>query len=194
LVCFRKRYNRAEKEYIEAKTDLHEKSETKDLLTEHLYTVIHQNEMRKAKKLAELMHKLELEIAEEDADQAISPAPVPLCLITPMNRMGVQGPSSPASPPADFTPTVPTLNSTTSDASSVAKPTEIKSPAGDVPQSGGVVESVVSPVVVADSRHLESETSPCGGVEDGVTVTAASNCDAHGVPGKEIVGQNAANS
>ena len=63
--CCRKRYDRAEREFIEAKTDLHSKSEAKDLLTEHLYTVIHQNEVRKARKLAELTHKLELEDNDE---------------------------------------------------------------------------------------------------------------------------------
>jgi len=56
-----KRYTRAEKEFIESKIDLHRKQETKDQLTEHLYTVIHQNELRKAKKLGELMDKLDME-------------------------------------------------------------------------------------------------------------------------------------
>ena len=55
-----------EKELIEAKFDLHEKIELKDQLTEHLYTVINQNEIRKSKKLAELMDKLELEEGDDD--------------------------------------------------------------------------------------------------------------------------------
>ena len=38
--------------------DLHRKTERKDLLTEHLYTIIRENELRKAKKLGELMAKL----------------------------------------------------------------------------------------------------------------------------------------
>ena len=38
--------------------DLHKKTEKKDLLTEHLYTIIRENELRKAKKLEELMAKL----------------------------------------------------------------------------------------------------------------------------------------
>lgn len=53
-----KRYERAEKEFVEAKMDLHKKTERKDLLTEHLYTIIRENELRKAKKLEELMAKL----------------------------------------------------------------------------------------------------------------------------------------
>ncbi|CAD5117631.1 DgyrCDS6385 [Dimorphilus gyrociliatus] len=59
-----KRYDRAEKEFIDAKLDLHEKHEQKDQLTEHLYTIIHQNELRKAKKLTELMESLDLEDSE----------------------------------------------------------------------------------------------------------------------------------
>ena len=38
--------------------DLQRKTERKDLLTEHLYTIIRENELRKAKKLEELMAKL----------------------------------------------------------------------------------------------------------------------------------------
>ena len=38
--------------------DLHRKTERKDLLTEHLYTIIRENELRKARKLEELMAKL----------------------------------------------------------------------------------------------------------------------------------------
>lgn len=57
FVC-RKRYERAEKEFVEAKVDLQRKTEKKDLLTEHLYTIIRENELRKAKKLEELMAKL----------------------------------------------------------------------------------------------------------------------------------------
>lgn len=38
--------------------DLHRKTERKDLLTEHLYTIIRENELRKARKLEELMVKL----------------------------------------------------------------------------------------------------------------------------------------
>lgn len=53
-----KRYERAEQEFIAAKLDLHNKTERKDLLTEHLYTIIRENELRKAKKLEELMAKV----------------------------------------------------------------------------------------------------------------------------------------
>ncbi|XP_068695345.1 RAB6-interacting golgin-like [Montipora foliosa] len=53
-----KRYEKAEQEFVQAKMDLHRKTERKDLLTEHLYTIIRENELRKAKKLEELMTKL----------------------------------------------------------------------------------------------------------------------------------------
>lgn len=94
--CWRKRYNRAEHEFIEAKTDLHSKSEAKDLLTEHLYTVIHQNEVRKARKLAELTHKLELE-DDVMVDGTETVVPVPLCLVMPMNQLTSHSPMSPSS-------------------------------------------------------------------------------------------------
>lgn len=41
--------------------DLQKKSDLKEQLTEHLYTIIHQNELRKAEKLSHLMNELEME-------------------------------------------------------------------------------------------------------------------------------------
>ena len=66
------------------------------MLTEHLYTVIHQNEVRKARKLAELTHKLELE-DDVMVDAAAETVPVPLCLVMPMNQltMSHHAPTSP---------------------------------------------------------------------------------------------------
>ena len=49
----------AEKEFIAAKIELHEQSELKQQLTEHLYTIIHQNELRKAQKLDQLTNQLD---------------------------------------------------------------------------------------------------------------------------------------
>lgn len=63
-----RRYEKAEKEFVEAKMDLHRKTERKDLLTEHLYTIIRENELRKAKKLEELMAKLD--VTDEDGFSA----------------------------------------------------------------------------------------------------------------------------
>ncbi|KAL1769648.1 RAB6-interacting golgin [Sigmodon hispidus] len=61
----RKRFDRAEAEYITAKLDLQRKTETKEQLTEHLCTIIQQNELRKAKKLEELMQQLDVRADEE---------------------------------------------------------------------------------------------------------------------------------
>lgn len=58
--CYRKRYDRAEKEFLDAKLLLYTKLERKELLTHHLCTIIEQNEMRKAQKLSELMEKLQM--------------------------------------------------------------------------------------------------------------------------------------
>uniref|UniRef100_A0A1B6LGX1 RAB6-interacting golgin n=1 Tax=Graphocephala atropunctata TaxID=36148 RepID=A0A1B6LGX1_9HEMI len=55
-----KRFDRAEKEYLDAKLALFTKKERKELLTGHLCTIIEQNELRKAKKLSDLMDKLQL--------------------------------------------------------------------------------------------------------------------------------------
>ena len=53
-----KRFQTAEKEYVEAKLDYFKKKEIKDQLTEHLCSIIQQNEMRKSKKLEEILSKL----------------------------------------------------------------------------------------------------------------------------------------
>ncbi|KAF5296557.1 hypothetical protein FQA39_LY12475 [Lamprigera yunnana] len=55
-----------EKEFLEAKLILHQKSERKEMLTEHLCTVIEKNEERKAEKLNELMIKLNLRETTND--------------------------------------------------------------------------------------------------------------------------------
>jgi len=58
LTDAKKRYDKAEREFIEAKQQLFSKTERKDLLTEHLCAIIEQNEMRKAHRLTNLMIQL----------------------------------------------------------------------------------------------------------------------------------------
>ncbi|XP_053929524.1 RAB6-interacting golgin isoform X2 [Cuculus canorus] len=67
----RKRYDKAESEYVAAKLDLQHKTEIKEHLTEHLCTIIQQNELRKARKLEELMQQLEVEADEENMELEI---------------------------------------------------------------------------------------------------------------------------
>ncbi|NXI51120.1 GORAB protein, partial [Chloroceryle aenea] len=67
----RKRYDKAESEYVAAKVDLQHKTEIKEHLTEHLCTIIQQNELRKARKLEELMQQLEVEADEENMELEI---------------------------------------------------------------------------------------------------------------------------
>lgn len=55
-----KQYVKIEAQFLKAKIDLHNASEKKELLTEHLCTVIAHNEDRKAQKLTELMQKVGL--------------------------------------------------------------------------------------------------------------------------------------
>ena len=59
-VSYRKRYERAEKEFIASKEALFARSERKDQLTSHLANIIQLNEERKAKKLTELMEELDI--------------------------------------------------------------------------------------------------------------------------------------
>ncbi|TMS20547.1 RAB6-interacting golgin [Larimichthys crocea] len=65
----RKRYEKAEVEYVSAKLDLHKKTEVKEQLTEHLCAIIQQNELRKAHKLEELMQQLQLQATEEELER-----------------------------------------------------------------------------------------------------------------------------
>ncbi|KAM5294840.1 RAB6-interacting golgin [Glossophaga mutica] len=60
----RKRFDRVEAEYVAAKLDLQRKTDIKEQLTEHLCTIIQQNELRKAKKLEELMQQLDVHADE----------------------------------------------------------------------------------------------------------------------------------
>lgn len=61
----RKRYHKIEKEFLDAKLLLHQKQEKKEMLTEHLCTIIEKNEERKAEKLNELLKKLELTASDD---------------------------------------------------------------------------------------------------------------------------------
>ncbi|XP_051854926.1 RAB6-interacting golgin isoform X2 [Antechinus flavipes] len=67
----RKRFDKAEAEYVAAKLDLQRKTEIKEHLTEHLCTIIQQNELRKARKLEALMQQLEVEADEESLELEI---------------------------------------------------------------------------------------------------------------------------
>ncbi|KAF6074561.1 golgin, RAB6 interacting [Phyllostomus discolor] len=64
----RKRFDRVEAEYVTAKLDLQRKTDIKEQLTEHLCTIIQQNELRKAKKLEELMQQLDVQADEESLE------------------------------------------------------------------------------------------------------------------------------
>ena len=72
LLFPRKRYDAAEAEFVAAKLELHRTSESKELLSEHLCTIIQQNEVRKAEKLAELLKTLELENSVVDLSHSVT--------------------------------------------------------------------------------------------------------------------------
>ncbi|XP_041482142.1 RAB6-interacting golgin-like isoform X2 [Lytechinus variegatus] len=79
-IADRRRYQKAEAEFVAAKIHLHKASEMKEALTEHLCTIIHENELRKARKLEELVSKLEVENLDEfeipDETPPTSPVPI----------------------------------------------------------------------------------------------------------------------
>lgn len=58
VLSFRENYNQIESQFLAAKLNLHQISEKKEMLTEHLCTIISHNEDRKAKKLTELIDKV----------------------------------------------------------------------------------------------------------------------------------------
>ncbi|XP_075901372.1 RAB6-interacting golgin isoform X2 [Nelusetta ayraudi] len=72
----RKRYEKAEAEYVAAKLELHRKTELKEQLTEHLCAIIQENEQRKALKLEELMQQLQLQEGQEveQQEEVVAPA------------------------------------------------------------------------------------------------------------------------
>ncbi|XP_076091646.1 uncharacterized protein LOC143063399 isoform X1 [Mytilus galloprovincialis] len=89
-----KRYERAEKEFVESKVDLQKKSEQKESLTEHLYTIIHQNELRKSNKLSELMKELEME--QNNESQALPTLPPLSSFNTMSSGDTIHSPKSPS--------------------------------------------------------------------------------------------------
>lgn len=64
---FRETYNQIESQFLAAKLSLHQITEKKEMLTEHLCTIISHNEDRKAKKLTELLDKVGLDQATDSS-------------------------------------------------------------------------------------------------------------------------------
>lgn len=60
MIDSRENYHQIESQFLAAKLNLHQVSEKKEMLTEHLCTIISHNEDRKAKKLSELLDKVGL--------------------------------------------------------------------------------------------------------------------------------------
>ena len=60
-IFFRKRYDKAESEFVSAKLHLRETEDKKELLTEHLCLIIQKTEERKAEKLEKIMKELNLD-------------------------------------------------------------------------------------------------------------------------------------
>ncbi|XP_065075536.1 RAB6-interacting golgin-like [Ochlerotatus camptorhynchus] len=67
-----KNYLNIENLFLKAKVELHQALERKELLTEHLCTIISHNEERKAKRLSELMDKVGLSLNGDYDDSSIN--------------------------------------------------------------------------------------------------------------------------
>jgi len=192
-VC-RKRYERAEKEFVTAKMALAEKSEAKESLTEHLYTVIQQNEQRKAARLATLMKELGLE--GEDGPVTLTSLP-PLHAFSPFNTL--HKPSFPPTPPTS-NPTSPdscgpqttgsenvtqnqenvTVNSSESNNNTVEESSKESSPSPPNPDpESAQKEAVVSSAAVSSQSNGVSDV----GDKKGRTVDSGS-------PGSEKPDEN----
>lgn len=79
---------------MDSKVDLQKKSEQKESLTEHLYTIIHQNELRKSNKLSELMKELEME--QNNESQALPTLPPLSSFNTMSSGDTIHSPKSPS--------------------------------------------------------------------------------------------------
>lgn len=64
-INFRKNYDRIEVEFLQAKMELYQSLERKELLAEHLSTIISHNEERKAARLRQLMEKVGITADEQ---------------------------------------------------------------------------------------------------------------------------------
>ncbi|XP_036090573.1 RAB6-interacting golgin isoform X2 [Rousettus aegyptiacus] len=98
----RKRFDRAEAEYVTAKLDLQRKTDVKEQLTEHLCTIIQQNELRKARKLEELMQQLDVQ-AEETSELEVEVARLLREQGAGAEKQVVLG-ERPSEPPGESTP------------------------------------------------------------------------------------------
>ncbi len=134
--------------------DLHEKSEAKESLTEHLYTIIHQNEIRKAQKLTELMEKLQMEEREEESSD-LNLSNLPSMTLLNSIHPGTTSPTSPLHPGGGKSPlpqsSQPSGNATSSE------------------ESGTMQESVVSsqPVSTNKSEGNTDQSAESKGQTDG---------------------------
>lgn len=169
-----KRYEKAEKEFVNAKMELFRRAETKEKLTEHLYTIIYQNEMRKAQKLSELMEMLELTTAGEEVECILPAIPPPM--YNPMQTLGSSGKFPHTTKPSGADPTVepdidqkvenqlaPT-NVPTEEKESVSEGSASSPPMSEIPKEGELKQD--EPNTMADtngdtvSSSLQNSSTP----------------------------------
>ncbi|XP_076039798.1 uncharacterized protein LOC143024683 isoform X2 [Oratosquilla oratoria] len=157
-----KRYDKAEKEFIEAKLSLFHRLERKELLTEHLCRIIEANEQRKANKLSELMAKLEMvDVSVEGLENGVVevlPQLATLDEVTYAACTTIRNPrkASVGSSASSSVPSTPVQISSTEEPKSHAALGTAPDP--DIPVPAQLVLAVVIGVVVAQQQGVERRT------------------------------------
>ncbi|XP_056379655.1 RAB6-interacting golgin [Hyla sarda] len=145
----KKRYDKAESEYVTSKLDLYKKTQIKEQLTEHLCTIIQQNELRKAKKLEELMQQLEVDTDEERLDLEIEVEQM-------LQLQEAEARKQPVSPTSEQSQQITTPDS------SGGSPPEKETPAESDP---GQDELKSQPTNDLGDTNLNNQTNPVPGLQ-----------------------------
>ena len=159
----------AEAEFVAAKLELHRSSESKELLSEHLCTIIQQNEIRKAEKLANLLKTLKLENMAEDSSHSHSVSifqktPTPGTDIWPRERLGSDE-RAPSQKETGLTGSKTTVANDTSHDITTLTNIELLSVQeqrnGTSPtNTAAVPESITTGLDIQDSRGKDNSSSP----------------------------------
>ena len=145
---------------------LAERSEVKETLTEHLYTVIQQNETRKAEHLAALMGRLGMEGGQRSATLALPPPQ--LLSFAPINTL-----HRPAQPPA-FPPT-PTSSAPTSPQASCSSVLAACPPAPRPPE-GEALQAILGQAAAQHRLNAEASLAAWMDEEDWEDHSVVASC------------------
>lgn len=134
--------------------DLHNKEGLKEQLTDHLYTIIHQNEVRKAKKLSELLHKLNMATpdSEEILNSAVMDVPAAMTMFSPVHVVKRDRASSVESDGKQVAPSVESDGKQTAPSGESPSQTAVQTPPGESTENKTVAQET-------QSTNQDSESS-----------------------------------